>query len=145
MKTGQRVRVQVAAYPEVFEGAVSRISPRSIAPAARSKSRCSSPIRRANLQPGSFATGNILTRMQENVTLVPVNALVTFAGVTKVYTVENGKAVEKKIETGQRVVDNVEVVTGLSGAVPVVIQGKNRLATGTPVTINASTQPTTQR
>ena len=27
VKAGQRVRMQVAAYPEVFEGAVSRISP----------------------------------------------------------------------------------------------------------------------
>ena len=89
------------------------------------------------LQPGSFATGNILTRVEENVTLVPADALVTFAGVTKVFTVESGKAVEKKIETGQRVGDNIEIIAGLKGSVPVVVQGKNRLATGTLVTVTA--------
>ncbi|MEA2734544.1 MAG: rane fusion protein multidrug efflux system [Humisphaera sp.] len=144
VKTGQPVRVQVAAYPEVFPGTVSRISPLVDRTSRTFEVEMLMPNPTGKLQPGSFATGQILTRMQENVTLVPIDALVTFAGVTKVYTVDNGKAVEKKIETGQRVGDNVEVVTGLSGAVPVVIEGKNRLATGTPVTINASTQPATQ-
>ena len=144
VKTGHPVRVQVAAYPEIFQGAVSRISPAVDRTSRTFEVEMLLPNPTGKLQPGSFATGNILTRVEENVTLVPADALVTFAGVTKVFTVEGGKAVEKKIETGQRVGDNIEIVSGLSGPVPVVIQGKNRLATGTPVTVTAATQPATQ-
>jgi multidrug efflux pump subunit AcrA (membrane-fusion protein) len=144
VKTGQAVRVQVAAYPEIFEGAVSRISPQVDRTSRTFEVEMLLPNPSGKLQPGSFATGHILTRVQENVTLVPLNAVVTFAGVTKVYTVENDKAVEKNIEPGQRVGDDIEVLNGLSGAVPVVIEGKNRLATGTPVTITVATQPATR-
>jgi RND family efflux transporter MFP subunit len=141
VKSGQPVRVQVAAYPEIFQGAVSRISPAVDRTSRTFEVEMLLPNPTGKLQPGSFATGNILTRIEENVTLVPTDALVTFAGVTKVFTVENGKAVERKIETGQRVGDNVEIISGLKGAVPVVIQGKNRLATGTLVTVTVATQP----
>jgi multidrug efflux pump subunit AcrA (membrane-fusion protein) len=141
VKAGQPVRVQVAAYPEIFQGAVSRISPAVDRASRTFEVEMLLPNPTGRLQPGSFATGNILTRVEEDVTLVPAAALVTFAGVTKVFTVADGKAVEKKIETGQRVGDNVEIVGGLKGAVPLVIQGRNRLATGTPVTVTPATQP----
>jgi multidrug efflux pump subunit AcrA (membrane-fusion protein) len=144
VKAAQQVRVQVAAYPEIFQGAVSRISPAVDRTSRTFEVEMLLPNPTGKLQPGSFATGNILTRVEETVTLVPASALVTFAGVTKVFTVENGKAVEKKIETGQRAGDNIEIISGLSGPVPVVIQGKNRLATGTPVTVTAATQPATR-
>ena len=145
VKAGQPVRLQVAAYPDAwFDGAVSRISPQVDRTTRTFEVEMLIPNRDGKLHPGSFATGQILTRTQANVTLVPIASLVTFAGVTKVFTVEDNKAVERKIETGQRVGDNVEVVSGLSGAAPVVIDGRNRLATGTPVTVTAVTQPTTR-
>jgi len=143
VKTGQSVRVQVAAYPEIFQGSVSRISPQVDRTSRTFEVEMLLPNPTGKLQPGSFATGHILTSVQQDVTFVPMNALVTFAGVTKVYAVADGKAVEKTIETGQRVGDNIEVIRGLSGVVPVIIEGKNRLATGTPVTVTAATQPTT--
>jgi multidrug efflux pump subunit AcrA (membrane-fusion protein) len=85
------------------------------------------------LSPGSFASGSILTRVDPNVTLVPLDAIVTFAGVSKVFTVADGKAVERKIETGERVGGDVEVLSGMDKPEAVVIEGKNRLATGTPL------------
>jgi multidrug efflux pump subunit AcrA (membrane-fusion protein) len=145
VKAGQPVRLQVAAYPDVFEGAVSRISPQVDRTTRTFEVEMLVPNRAGKLQPGSFATGNILTRTEADVTLVPIDSLVTFAGVTKVFVVENGKAVEKKIETGQRVGDKVEVVSGLSGQVAVVTEGRNRLATGAPVTVTAAPPPATTR
>jgi hypothetical protein len=68
--------------------------------------------------------------------------------VSKVFTVdEQRKAVEKKVELGQTVGDAVEVMSGLEGALPVVIEGRNKLATGTPVTVAApaGTQPAGER
>ena len=147
VKTAQPVRLQVAAYPgQWFDGAVSRIAPQVASSTRTFEVEMLIPNREGKLQPGSFATGQILTRTEPNVTLVPIGSLVTFAGVTKVFTVEDNKAVEKKIETGQRVGDNVEVVSGLSGAAaPIVIDGKNRLATGTLVAVMPATKPATTR
>jgi membrane fusion protein (multidrug efflux system) len=87
------------------------------------------------LGPGSFASGQILTHVDPQVTLVPADAIVTFAGVSKVFTVADGKAVERKIETGERVGDQVEVTRGMDKPEAVVTDGKNRLATGTPVEV----------
>jgi hypothetical protein len=98
------------------------------------------PNPQGRLQPGSFARGRILTRIEPAVTFVPDEALVVFAGVTKVYTVADGKAVEKKIEPGQHIGDEIEVISGLAGVQPIVINGKNKLATGTPITETATTR-----
>jgi HlyD family secretion protein len=40
-------------------------------------------------------------------------ALVSFAGIEKVIIVEQGKAVERRVTTGRRVGDRVEIVSGL--------------------------------
>jgi hypothetical protein len=74
--------------------------------------------------------------MDDQVTLVPQKAVVTFAGVSKVFTMNEGKAVEVKVETGQQRGADVEIVKGLSGVVPVVIDGAGKLAMGTPITLS---------
>jgi RND family efflux transporter MFP subunit len=146
VKVGQAVRVKVEAYPEPFEGVVSRISPQVELATRSFQVEMLLPNEEGKLQPGSFAEGAILTRIDPEVTLVPAEALVTFAGVTKVFTVdEQRKAVEKKVELGQAVGDAVEVVSGLEGVMPLVTQGRGKLAPGTPVVPSAAAAaPATQ-
>jgi RND family efflux transporter MFP subunit len=107
VKVGQKVRVSVEAYEEPFAGAVSRITPQVDVNTRTFGVEMLVPNAQGKLQSGAFARGAVLTRVQENVTFVPVDALVTFAGVNKIFSVENGKAVEKKVETGQRVGDRI--------------------------------------
>jgi RND family efflux transporter MFP subunit len=134
VKVGQSVHVHVEAYPgETFEGTVARISPQVEMSSRTFAVEMLLENADGRLGAGSFASGQILTRVDPQVTLVPAEAIVTFAGVSKVYTVADGKAVERKIELGQRVGDQVEVVGGMDKPEAVVIEGKNRLATGTPV------------
>ena len=64
---------------------------------------------------------------------VPFQAVVTFAGVEKVYSVKDGVAVEHRVRTGLREDGLVEIVSGLSAPAEVVIEGQARLAPGVPV------------
>lgn len=145
VQVGQKVRVTVSAYPgAAFEGTVARISPQVDVASRSFQVEILVPNADGRLQAGAFANGAILTRTQADVTLVPVEAIVTFAGVSKVFSVADGKAIEHKIDVGQPVGDAVEVVRGFKGIAPLVASGKNRLASGVPVTVGpATTAPAT--
>jgi multidrug efflux pump subunit AcrA (membrane-fusion protein) len=64
---------------------------------------------------------------------VPARALVVFAGIEKVLTIKDGKALEVVVRTGRREGDMVEVKTGLSEGTEVVLDPGN-LQTGDAVT-----------
>ena len=76
---------------------------------------------------------------------MPERAVVSFAGVKKVYTVKDGKAVEVPVDTGVQLGEWLEVVRpkGLKPGDPLVVEGVNRLAAGVPVTVKQA-NPTTQ-
>jgi multidrug efflux pump subunit AcrA (membrane-fusion protein) len=144
VKVGQKVRVTVAAYPEEsFDGTVARISPQVDVASRSFPVEIVIPNHDGRLQPGSFATAAILTRVDPQVTLVPSEALVSFAGVSKVFSIADGKAVEHKIEMGQELGDAIEIVSGFKGVAPLVTAGKNRLANGVLVKLSSTTAPAT--
>ncbi len=89
------------------------------------------------LRAGSFAGAEIVTAADRRAVLVPASAIVTFAGIEKVLTVEEGKAVEKRVRTGRRAGDRVEIVEGLAGGEPVVVEPGN-LAGGQAVTVRST-------
>ena len=152
VKIGQNVLVSVNAYPQPFAGQIARISPQ-VDPVSRMfQIEVLVPNPNEKLQAGAFATGLVQTSLEKQVTFVPQQAIVSFAGVQKVFTVKDGKAVERTIETGTREGDYFEVVKGLKGVEPVVVSGATRLADGMPVTIKpteavetATTRPASAR
>lgn len=145
MRVGQRALVRVDAYDREFAGEVSRISPQ-VDPASRTfQIEIVIPNAEGLLRPGGFARARVATRVQPDVVFVPRDALITFAGVTKVFTVKDGKAQEVVVEAapasqGQ----DVEVTRGLTGSDSVIITGANRLATGMPVAVAPAAQPGAQ-
>src|SRR5258706_6681023 len=143
IKTAQKVKANVEAYPGVdFWGAVSRINPQ-IDPDNRTFSiEVLIPNDDHRLKPGSFARASVQTRVDPNVIFAPQEAVITFAGVNKVFTVKDDKAVEINVDPGEaRSPDNnyVEMTSGLKGTEQVVISGTSKLATGVPVTIKTAT------
>ena len=58
----------------------------------------------------------------------------TFAGIEKVFGVKDGIAVEKRIRTGRRAGDRVEILEGVAAGELVVAEPGN-LAGGLPVTV----------
>jgi multidrug efflux pump subunit AcrA (membrane-fusion protein) len=141
LRVGQRAEVRVEAYPMPFKGTVSRISPQ-IDPANRTlQVEVLVPNPDQRLAPGAFARGRLYTHADSGAVFVPPQSVVTFAGVSKVFVVEGGKAAERRVEMGGRLGDLVEITQGLKGGEQVVEQGAGRLAPGMPVRIKPATRP----
>jgi hypothetical protein len=92
------------------------------------------PNGRGDLRPGSFAKADIVVEAGQHIVTVPVDAIVTFAGIEKVLTVAKNSAVEKRVHTGRRLDNQVEILDGISAGEPVIVQPGN-LVGGQPVQV----------
>ena len=130
---GQKVIVTIEGSQEQFAGSVARINPQ-IDPGSRSfEVEIGVPNERGLLHPGAFAHARIQTRLDPRVVFVPQESLLSFAGVNKVFVVEDGKARAIEVEPGEREGDWVAVRQGLTGSESVVVSGNSKLATGVKV------------
>jgi multidrug efflux pump subunit AcrA (membrane-fusion protein) len=162
VKLGQTADIGVEAYPgKTFPGRVSRVNPTvdranrtfQIEILVENESRA--------LKAGSFAKASLFTHEDPKALTVPDEALVFFAGVTKVFIVRQGKAhaVEVKrgvpleikipVEGTNKPGDNqddtkrprafvwweVEPLGELPAGSPVITSGQSQLAEGTPVRV----------
>jgi len=138
IKVGQEARIRVDSSPEEFDGRVARINPQ-VDPQNRSfEVEIQVQNERGLLHPGAFARTRILTRIDPRVVFVPQEAVLSFAGVNKVFVVEDGKARAIEIEPGERAGDWVAVRKGLSGGESVVVSGNTKLATGVAVAVQVA-------
>ena len=143
LQVGQTVTVKVDAYPDVvFAGRLARISPASN-PENRSvavEALVDNHDRR--LKPGFFANAAVVTRTDDRALMVPQEALVTFAGVTKLFVISDGAAYERKVQTGTRGSGGlVEVVEGVQPDEVVATSGLTKLGNGVTVTVRESAPP----
>ena len=134
VRVGQAVRVLLEGDSAVHAGRVARLSP-SIQEQNRTLVvEAEVANRDGRLRPGSFARAEIVVEADHTAVMVPAPAVVTFAGLEKVFVVKDGKAVEKRIRTGRRSGDRVEILEGVAAGEPVVTDPGN-LVGGTPVIV----------
>lgn len=141
MRPGQEVRLTVEGDPTVHPGRVARISP-AISETNRTLTvEAEVPNPGGRLRPGAFARAEVVVQLGADApasVLVPADAVVTFAGIDKLITVEDGKAVEKRVKLGRRSIgksgDRVEIVEGIEPGTAVVAQPGN-LVSGEPVQV----------
>ena len=86
------------------------------------------------LRPGMFAKSQLITAKDAPAVMIPARAVVTVAGLAKVFVIENGKAVERIVKTGATDGDLVEIVEGVSEGENVVTGNMDKLQQGTVVT-----------
>ena len=139
----QAMRVMVEAFPgETFTGRVSRVGSASD-PQARSltfEALVPNPDHR--IRPGFFGHGEIVIRRDERALAVPRNALSTFAGVTKLFVIEDGVAHEREVSLGVDLGDGwVEIANGVNRGAQVATSGLSRLADGTQVVVRGDAAP----
>ena len=125
VRVGQVVRVTLEGDSTMHQGRVSRISP-----AIEENSRTMNiEAEVANpgglLRPGAFANAEVVTEARDKAILIPATAIVSFAGVEKVFVVKDGKAVERRVTTGRRATNQVEVLKGLAVGEPVIVSPGN--------------------
>jgi len=134
VRPGQAVRVRVEGDTAVHAGRIVRLSP-SIQEQSRSLTvEAEVPNERAAIRPGAFAKAEIVSAADQAAITVPASSVVTFAGIEKVLSVKDGKAVERRVVTGRRIGDRVEISTGLKAGEPVVVEPGN-LVNGQAVTV----------
>jgi membrane fusion protein (multidrug efflux system) len=143
LREGQEVRVSVDPYPgETFLGRVARIGS-AADPASRAlafEALVPNPDHR--MRPGFFGHGEVVVGRDERAVAVPRSALTMFAGVTKVFLIEDGVAHERPVVPGVDLGDGwIEITEGVPHGKQVATSGLSKLADGTAVTIRTDVPP----
>ena len=124
VRTGQPVRVTVEGDTNVYVGQIMRLSP--VIEEQNRMLVVEADVRNnGKLRPGSFAHAEIVTNDAKMAVTVPNSAIVTFAGIEKVITVQDGKALEKPITTGRRNAEFTEIVAGINVGEKVIVDPGN--------------------
>ena len=136
------VRLKAQSHPdETFEGRVARINPSVDATSRTFQVEAIISNSEGMLPPGGFAKGEIITARSEEAVVVPLQAIYSFAGVTKIFLVEDGKARGYSVRPGRQYGPDIEVI-GTDEPLPrdgqVVDTGQSvlaKLAEGSPVIV----------
>ena len=132
---GQSARIHVASHPDQsFPGAVAWVNP-AIDPDSRTfQVEVSVPNDEHLLRPGGFAKLSIVVRREPRL-MVPAEAIVRFAGVTKLFVLRDGQAHAVPVETGFESDGQVEIDGDVPSGSQVVTTGQSQLADGTAVVV----------
>ncbi|HEY5910313.1 MAG TPA: efflux RND transporter periplasmic adaptor subunit [Verrucomicrobiae bacterium] len=128
VKPGQTVELSVDAWPDqTFRATVYLVSP-SVSTATRSfylAARVDNSDRK--LKANSFARGELVLERAVPTPVIPLEAVVNFAGVTKVFVIQNDSARSREIKTGRIKDGRQEVTEGLETGEVVALTGTTRL------------------
>lgn len=134
VQVGQSVSVTVSTYPDrTFSGRVHHISP-SVTPNSRTLT-VEAEVENADnlLKPGQFATVRILMPQSDPAVLVPLRAVKTEAGTSRVFVIKDGVAQQRLVQLGQTEGDLVEIRSGVAADEIVATSNVELLNDGMPV------------
>ena len=129
---GQPITFEVDAYPgRQFEGKVRYVSPSLKADQRALTVEAVVPNGGSELKPGLFATARLQQPNPSPAILVPVTAVQTAAGTSRVYVVNGDHAEERVVTLGQSLDQLVEITSGLKVGERVATTHVEQLADGT--------------
>jgi RND family efflux transporter MFP subunit len=134
IKVGQEVTLRVDAHGDrQFKGTIRRINPsvdeknRSLTAEAEVKND------NALLRPGMFARAEIVSNRQGTALMVPEKAVVSLAGINKVFVLDGDHAAERQVKLGARDGALIEVIEGIKLGDRVITTNAERLHDGAKV------------
>ena len=134
VKVGQSVSATTSAWPDRnFSGRVARIAPNVSAQSRTLTVEAEIENSSGALKPGQFATVRILQERPEAAVLVPARAVVTEAGVSRVFVIKNGHAEQRLVQTGQTEGDLIEIKQGVAADEQVATNNVQQLSDGIAV------------
>ena len=134
VRQGQSVSITTSAWPDRnFSGRVARIAPNVSATSRTLTVEAEIENSSGVLKPGQFATVRILQERAEPAVLVPARAVVTDAGVSRVYVIKNGHAEQRLVQTGQTEADLIEIKNGIAADDLVATSNIEQLSDGIAV------------
>ena len=134
VRVGQSVSITTSAWPDRnFSGRVARIAPNVSATSRTLNVEAEIENSSGALKPGQFATVRLLQERAAPAVLVPARAVVTEAGVSRVYVIKNGHAEQRLVQTGQTEGDLIEIKTGIAADEQVATSNLEQLSDGIAV------------
>ena len=131
---GQVVTLKVDSFADrEFKGVIKRINP-SMDEKSRSliaEAEVANP--NALLRPGMFARSQIVSNSKTMALMVPEKAVVSLAGVTKIFILEGSIAVERIVKLGARDGSLVEILEGVKSGERVITSNAEQLHDGSAV------------
>jgi RND family efflux transporter MFP subunit len=134
VKVGQSVSITTSAWPDKnFAGRVARIAP-NVSATSRTLTVEAEIENSGNaLKPGQFATVRMLQERAAPAVLIPARAVVTEAGVSRVFVIKDGHAEQRLVQTGQTEGDLIEVRQGVAADEQVATSNLEQLTDGITV------------
>ena len=131
VRVGQSVSATTSAWPDRnFSGRVARIAPNVSAQSRTLTVEAEIDNSSGALKPGQFATVRILQERPEAAILVPARAVVTEAGVSRVFVIKDGHAEQRLVQTGQTEGDLIEIRQGVAADEQVATSNQQQLSDG---------------
>lgn len=137
---GTEVSFATAAIPgETFSARVTEVSPSLDARSRSLSAEARLTARDARLRPGMFVQIRLVTRSDAEVMAVPKEAVQVVAGLSKVFVIRDGRAVELRVYPGQEVDGWIEVrEADIQPGESVAVTSLAQLVDGAPVTTTGS-------
>jgi RND family efflux transporter MFP subunit len=132
VQIGQTVHLRVEGSERQHDGKISRVSPVISSDNRMLLAEADVPNAEGLLRPGSFAKANIVVNEKAPGLFVPEGAVLTFAGMQKIFLVREGKAVEKEVILKRERDGLVEVIGEIKGGEEVVVD-PGTLRNGQPI------------
>ena len=134
VRVGQSVSATTSAWPDRnFAGRVARIAPNVSAQSRTLTVEAEIDNSGGALKPGQFATVRILQERAEPAVLVPARAVITEAGVSRLFVIKNGHAEQRLVQTGQTEGDLIEIRQGVAADEQVATSNQQQLSDGVAV------------
>jgi multidrug efflux pump subunit AcrA (membrane-fusion protein) len=96
----------------------------------------------SSLKPGGFAKAAIVVDENASAAIVPLEAIVSFAGVTKIFRIQNDVAHEVQVKVGLQGTEWVEITDPpLAVGTEIVTSDHTNLADKTPIVRRLVAQP----
>jgi membrane fusion protein (multidrug efflux system) len=119
VKTGGIIMVETTGSDEKLYAEISAVEPQINISTRNLKVRAK--LKNGIIRPGAFV--KVYLTAEKNCIVVPTNAIIPDALSNMVVVVKNSKALFKKVETGVRMPDVVEIVKGLEVGDSVIVSG----------------------
>lgn len=87
------------------------------------------------LKPGLFVRAIIYTGPPREVVVAPLTALIYDNATVSLFVVEGNMARERKVTTGRKYGEDIEIIEGLNGKEQIVVIGQNNLSEGIKVNV----------
>jgi RND family efflux transporter MFP subunit len=135
IKVGQSVEISVDAFPDkTIAGRLSRLSPAVNTPTRAFPFEAFVSNAAGLLKPGTFARVHVTTALVEPVLTIPYAAMQYRYGVYRAFTVSGDRLAVHELQTGDRVGDRMEILSGVKLGEEVALTDVDNLADGILVT-----------